>query len=133
MLNFVAYIETLKYKLKTFIEIQKRNYLLNRLCSIINQIITKSTNIFNTRVSLIARTTQIKNVHSTNVNENFNFFNKRKFKNKKQRDNFLTNNVNREFNDLTILSQFNDCKRNYVFFIQLFANDSKNATNSRKY
>ena len=81
---------------------------------------------------LIARTTQIKNVRLTNVNKNFNFFNERKFKNKKQRNNFLTNNVNREFNNLTILSQFNNYKRNYTFFIQSFANNSKNATNSQK-
>ena len=89
--------------------------MLNRLRSIINQIITKSTNIFNTRVSLIARTTRIKNVRSTNVDENFNFFDERKFKNKKQRDNFLTNNVSRELSDSTISLRFDNRKRNYVF------------------
>ena len=130
--NFVAYIETLKYELKTFIEIQKRDHLLNRLRSIINQIITKSTNIFNTRVSLIARTTRIENIRSANADENFNFFDERKLRSEKQRDNFLANDVSREFSDLTISSRFNDYKRNYVFFVQLFASDSKNATNSRK-
>ena len=66
---------------------------------------------------LIARTTQIKNVYLTNVNENFNFSNERKFKNNKQQNNFLINNVNCEFNNLTILLRFNNRKQNNVFFV----------------
>ena len=52
-----------------------------------------------------------------NVNENFNFLNERKFKGDKRRNNFLTNNVNREFNDSTILSRFNNRKQNKFFFV----------------
>ena len=76
----------------------------------INQFIIELINIFNTRIALITRATQIKNIYSTNVDENFNFLNERKFKNNKQRNNFLINNVNREFDDLTILLQFNNRK-----------------------
>ena len=137
--EFVAYIKTLKYELKSFTETQKRNHLLNRLKSNINQMINESVDISRTRDALAARATRIDNARSKSFDQDdhetdsdqasqtINFSEKR-FRNKRGGDSAVI--ITREFNNSTTRPRSDGQERSNIN-TQSLASDVNDASRMR--
>ena len=140
--DFVAYIETIKYELKSLTTTQQRNHLLMRLKPNISQTITTSANIPVTKKALAARATRIENAlparntggqnnQNNQSGQGANLSGGRNPRKRRRDGNSSRKAAAREPDDSTTPSR-PDSQRRSNTDTQLFANDSNDAPAVRK-